>query len=460
MQFIEGYEDARAAVQRSNSARAFTAQPETENLVRDICEAVRSEGDEAVLRFEREFDCPTLELSGLRVTPEEIEDAWQSLPAEVQAALQRAADNIEFFHKKQPVGDWSTVSPDGVFLGQRYTPIERVGLYAPNQRAALPSSVLMVAIPARVAGVRDLVLASPPSRDGSLHPIVLAAARIAGITEIYKIGGAVAMAALALGTQSVRAVDKIVGPANIYGTLAKKYLFGSVGIDGLYGPSDLVILCDDTGRRGVQENSAPHASQLAADLIAQAEHGADSWVCLITTSRLLCAAVMSEVESQLEASPRAEVLRESLQNALILCVDSLDEACALSDLAAPEHLEIWSRDALSVSNRMRHAGAIFLNTPVPLGDYIAGPSHTLPTGGTARYSHGVGVDTFLKRTSIIAASRESMAGLCDDLSIIAQLEDLPGHAAAVQRAVAMRSETANTFDEDDPWNELPEIESV
>ncbi|HEX8235999.1 MAG TPA: histidinol dehydrogenase [Abditibacteriaceae bacterium] len=434
MQLIEGYEGARAALQKSNAARAFSAQPEIEARVRDICEAVRAEGDEALLRFERQFDCATFELGQLRVAPQEIEAAWQSLPGEVQSALQRAADNIAYFHRKQPVGDWTTVSPDGVFLGQRYTPIERVGLYAPGGLAAYPSTVLMIGIPAQVAGVSQVVLCSPPAADGSLHPVILAAARVAGITEIYRLGGAPAMAAMALGTASVRAVDKLVGPGNLYVTLAKKYLYGTVGIDGLYGPSEVVVLCDHTGRRGVQENSAPHAAQLAADLVAQAEHGADSFVCLVATSRLLCAAVMSEVESQMEVSPRKEVLRQSLQNALVLCVDSLDEACALCDEAAPEHLEIWSRDALALSTRIRHAGAIFLNTPVPLGDYIAGPSHTLPTGATARFAHGVGVETFLKRTSLIAASSDSIARLANDLNTIAHLEDLPGHAAAVQRA--------------------------
>jgi histidinol dehydrogenase len=373
-----------------------------------------------------------------------MEAAWQSLPGEVQNALQRAADNIAYFHRKQPVGDWTTVSPDGVFLGQRYTPIERVGLYAPGGLAAYPSTVLMLGVPAQVAGVSEVVLCSPPATDGSLHPVILAAARVAGITEIYRLGGAPAIAALGYGTASVRAVDKLVGPGNLYVTLAKKYLYGAVGIDGLYGPSEVVVLCDHTGRRGVQENSAPHAAQLAADLVAQAEHGADSFVCLVATSRLLCAAVLSEVESQLEASPRRDILRQSLQDGLVLCVDSIDEACALCDLAAPEHLEIWSRDALSLSTRIRHAGAIFLNTPVPLGDYIAGPSHTLPTGSTARFAHGVGVETFLKRTSLIAASADAIGRLASDLDVIAQVEELPGHAAAVQRAA-----TQNTLLRDD-----------
>jgi histidinol dehydrogenase len=434
MQIIEGYEAAREALLKANAARAFSAQPELERTVREICEAVRAEGDAALLRFERQFDCPTLDLAQLRVPAREMDAAWESLPSAAQRALQRAADNIEYFHRRQPCGDWFTTSRDGIFLGQRYTPIERVGMYAPNYRAAYPSTVLMLAVPARVAGVRELVLASPPARDGSSHPVILAAAKVAGITEIYKIGGAPAMAALAYGTAAVPAVDKIVGPGSIYVTLAKKYLYGTVGIDGLYGPSEVVVLAD----AGQLSEEAAHsasalAPQLAADLIAQAEHGADSFVCLIATSRALCEAVLQEIEVQLDLSTRAGILRESLRDAPALCVRSLDEACALSDLAAAEHVEVWSRDALALSARLRHAGAVFLNTPVPLGDYIAGPSHTLPTGATARFAHGIGVETFLKRTSVVSASPHSIATLSGDLEFLATLEDLPGHAAAVNR---------------------------
>ena len=297
-------------------------------------------------------------------------------------------------------------------------------MYAPNYRAAYPSTVLMLAMPARVAGVRDLVLASPPSRDGSAHPMILAAAKVAGIEEIYKVGGAAAMAALAYGTDTVRAVDKIVGPGSIYVTLAKKHLYGTVGIDGLYGPSEVVVLADDT------PETAALAPQLAADLIAQAEHGADSFVCFISPSATLCQDVMRHVEAQIRTGGRAEILRESLAHSLVLAVASMEEALTLCDLVAPEHAEIWSHSALALLPKLSHVGAVFLNTPVPLGDYIAGPSHTLPTGSTARFAQGIGVETFLKRTSVIAASRESITALAGDLEILATLEDLPGHAAA------------------------------
>lgn len=424
MRLIEGYEKSRATLEAANAARAMTASPEIEAVVREICEEVRTRGDEAVLEIERRFDCPTLEIGQLRVSEAEIETAWTSLPANAQKALQRAADNIEVFHRAQPVGDWFTTSPDGAFLGQRYTPIERAGMYAPNYRAAYPSTVLMLAMPAKVAGVREMVLASPPGRDGASHPMILAAARVAGVSEIYKVGGAAAMAALAYGTASIPKVDKIVGPGSIYVTLAKKHLYGTVGIDGLYGPSEVMVLTD-----GAPDTLAL-APQLAADLIAQAEHGADSFVCFVSPSHEVCDFVARQVEAQVARSSRAEILRESLRNSLILCVDTLDEAIELTNLAAPEHAEVWSRDALALLPQIKHVGAVFLNTPVPLGDYIVGPSHTLPTGATARFAQGVGVETFLKRTSVIAASQATMAALAEDLATLALLEDLPGHAAA------------------------------
>jgi histidinol dehydrogenase len=424
MRVLEGTSAARAALLEANAARAFAANPQIEAQVRDICEAVRLHGDDALLEFSRQFDCPNLELSQIRVSRAEIDAAFDALAPDARGALERAAGNIETFHARQNVPDWSFTSTEGALLGQRYTPIERVGLYAPNGRAAYPSTVLMLAMPAKVAGVKQIALATPASRDGLAHPVILAAAKIAGIEEIYKIGGAVAMAAFAYGTQTVPKVDKVVGPGSIYLTLAKKYLFGTVGIDGLYGPSEVAILADE----------GANPAQIAADLIAQAEHGADSFVCLFSHLPQLVEEVQNEVEAQVAASSRAKILLESLQNALICRVDSLEDACQLCDLAAAEHVEIWSHDAFALSSKISNAGAIFLNTPVPLGDYIAGPSHTLPTGATARFASGVGVDTFLKRTSLVGAPREAIAALADDLEIIAHLENLPGHAAAVRRA--------------------------
>ena len=424
MQKVEGYAAARAAIHSANAARAFGASPAIEAAVRQICDDVRARGDDAVLEACRQFDCPDLQLDDLRATATEIENAWSELPAKAQRALERAASNLEAFHRAQKPGDFTFTSPDGAQLGNRWTPIPRVGLYAPNGRAAYPSTVLMLALPARVAGVKDVVLATPTGKNGIAHPVILAAAYVAGISEIYKVGGAAAMAALAYGTKTIPRVDKLVGPGSIYLTLAKKYLFGTVGIDGLYGPSEVAIVA----------NQNANAAQIAADLLAQAEHGADSFVTFLTPSRELLHAVESEIETQSNASPRAKLARAALENSLLCRVETMEEACELCDQIAAEHVEIWSDDAPKWADKIPNAGAIFLNCPVPLGDYIIGPSHTLPTGATARFASGVGVDTFLKRTTIVEAPKASIASLADDLETIALLEELPGHAAAVRRA--------------------------
>ena len=424
MQRLEGNVATRAAILSSNVARAFTASPEIENAVRQICDDVRARGDEAVIENCRQFDCPDLQIENLRVTESEVEAAWDALPNKAKNALLRVAHNLEAFHTAQKPQDFTFDSPDGARLGNRWTPIARAGIYAPNGRAAYPSTVLMLAMPAAVAGVRDVVLATPAGKDGNAHPVILAAAKVAGITEIYKVGAAAAMAAMAFGTETIPRVDKLVGPGSIYMTLAKKHLFGVVGIDGLYGPSEVAIIADE----------GADAAQIAADLLAQAEHGADSFVAFLTPSHDLLNEVESEIESQSQQSPRAKLARQALENSLLCRVETMEDACELCDLIAAEHVEIWSDDAGKWANQIPNAGAIFLNCPVPLGDYIIGPSHTLPTGATARFASGVGVDTFLKRTTMVEASKASIAQLADDLETIALLEELPGHAAAVVRA--------------------------
>ncbi|RYX86521.1 histidinol dehydrogenase [bacterium] len=426
MQFFDGLASAREAVQQANATRAQAASAATEEAVRSICDDVRSRGDEALLDAGRRFDCPTLQLDDLRVQADEIEAAWHSMPDNAKRALERAARNIEAYHQLQKPYDFSFQSPEGATLGARYTPVERAGIYAPNGRAAYPSTVLMLAIPARVAGVRDVVLATPAGKDGNAHPVILAAAHVAGVREIWKMGGAAAVAAFAYGTERISKVDKIAGPGSVYFTLAKKLVFGEVGVDGLYGPSEVAIIAD--------EQQLQRAPQLAADLLAQAEHGGDSFVLFVSPSQAVCDAVQSELETQTNESPRARFALEALENSLMCRVDSMEEACVLTSEAALEHVEIWSDKARQWSESVSHAGAMFLNTPVPLGDYIIGPSHTLPTGGTARFTSGVGVDTFLKRTSIVEAPSQAIAALADDLEIIALLEDLPGHAAATKKA--------------------------
>jgi histidinol dehydrogenase len=420
MQLTQGFQNALAATRQANAARQPGASTEIETAVHEICQAVQADGDVALLRYERQFGCPTLQASDLRVDQNEANAAWNSVSDSAKKALQHAANNIEEFHRHQPRGDWNAVSKDDVNYGQRYLSIERVGLYAPHGRAVYPSTVLMLGIPAKVAGVPEIVLASPADKTGKAHPLILAAAQIAGIEEIYKIGGAQGMAALAYGTATIPRVDKIAGPGSIYVTLAKKYLYGTVGIDGLFGPSEVAILAD--------KNADP--ARLAIDLMAQAEHGADSFVCLIVPSQELASKVLLALEEKIKDHSREEILRQSLSTSSLFVVDRIDEAITLCNEIAAEHIEIWSNDAHSISQKIKHAGAIFLNTPVPFGDYIAGPSHTLPTGTTARFAAGVGVDTFLKRSSIVSAPPEALAKMSEDLATLATLEELPAHAAA------------------------------
>jgi histidinol dehydrogenase len=423
MQLTTGFQNALVATRQSNAVRQPSASPEIETVVREICQAVQADGDDALLRYERQFGCSILQTSDLRVNQNEVNAAWNSVSDSAKKALQHAADNIEEFHRHQPRGDWNAASKDGVNYGQRYLPIERVGLYAPHGRAVYPSTVLMLGIPAKVAGVPEVVLASPADKSGKAHPLILAAAQIAGIQEIYKIGGAQAMAALAYGTATVPRVDKIAGPGSIYVTLAKKYLYGNVGIDGLFGPSEVAILADDNA----------DSARLAIDLMAQAEHGADSFVCLIVTSQELASKVLLSLETKVNGHLREEILRQSLSTSSLFVVDHIGEAITLCNEIAAEHVEIWSDDAQSFSQKIKHAGAIFLNTPVPFGDYIAGPSHTLPTGTTARFAAGVGVDTFLKRSSVVAASKDALPKMSEDLTILATLEELPAHADAAKQ---------------------------
>jgi len=424
MQLIQGFQNAIEATRQANDARQPGASPEIETAVREICQAVQTQGDAALLRYERQFGCPTLQTKDLRVDQKERNAAWNNVSDSAKNALLHAANNIEEFHRHQPRGDWNAVSRDSVYYGQRYTPIERAGLYAPHGRAVYPSTVLMLGIPAKVAGVPEIVLASPADKTGNAHPLILAAAQIAGIEEIYKAGGAQAMAALAYGTATIPRVDKIAGPGSIYVTLAKKYLYGTVGIDGLFGPSEVAIVADN--------NADP--SRLAIDLMAQAEHGADSFVCLIVTSNELAQKVLLALEAKVKDHPREEILRQSLAVSSLFVVEQIDEAITLCNEIAAEHVEIWSGDAQLLSQKIKHAGAIFLNTPVPFGDYIAGPSHTLPTGTTARFAAGVGVDTFLKRSSIVNAPADALKKMSEDLATLAELEQLPAHAEAAKHA--------------------------
>lgn len=396
-----------------------------QTAVNDITARVRDNGDAAVLAFTRKFDWPEATLAGLQVTPAELEEAFAATEPAVLRAMERAAANIRRYHERQMPQDWLTDVGDGLMLGQRHTPVDSVACYVPTRKASIPSSLLMSVVPAQVAGVPRIVVMGPCRDDGSMPAGVLAAAKLLGITEIYKLGGAVAMAAAAYGTATFPKLDKVVGPANIFGTLAKKALYGDIGVDGLYGPSEVVIIADGT---------VP-AAWVATDLLSQSEHGEDSQSVLITDDADYARAVQAAVAIQTDASPRAQYLGVALANrgAVILTRD-MAEAVAMANLLAAEHLELAVADPPFLLQYIRHAGSILMGayTPVPVGDYFAGPSHILPTGRTARFSSGLGVMDFLKRSSLIEASRDWLAASAGDIATLADHEGLDAHAGSIR----------------------------
>jgi histidinol dehydrogenase len=402
-----------------------TDDPALERDVREIVRRVAQEGDAALLEFTRRFDRLELGDAGeLRVTAEELEEAEAAVESELLATMRRAAENIRSFHQRQAEQGFVDVLPDGSVLGQRVLPLHSVGVYVPGGRAAYPSSVLMNVIPARVAGV-DRVVMVTPAPDGQVEPAVLAAARVAGVDEIYRIGGAQAVAALAYGTATVPHVDKIVGPGNRWVAEAKRQVFGRVDIDMVAGPSEILVLADLTA----------DPLHVAADLIGQAEHDPDAISWLVTDHAPLADAVPAALERLLAANPRREIARASLEaNGLILVVPDRDAAAQAANLRAPEHLELLVAEPWELLGRIRNAGAVFLgpSSPEPVGDYFAGPNHVLPTGGTARWASPLGVYDFVKRTSLIGYSAARLREHGADIIRFAEAEGLHGHAAAIR----------------------------
>ncbi|TCS81803.1 histidinol dehydrogenase [Tepidibacillus fermentans] len=395
---------------------------EKRQRVLEIIQQVRMNGDKALLAFTKEFD--HVELSSLRVPVEEIEQADQKEDSAFVSALKEAAEKIRSFHQKQKRESWFSTEEDGTILGQKVTPMDRVGIYVPGGTAAYPSSVLMNAIPAQVAGVKEIVMVTPPNRDGKVNPHVLLAAKILGIDEVYAVGGAQAVAALAYGTETIKPVDKIVGPGNIFVALAKREVFGQVGIDMIAGPSEIAIVAD--------ENANP--IYLAADLLSQAEHDPMASSVLWTTSESLAEAVQLEVEKQLQQLPRERIARESIENyGGIIVVESLEEAFKQVNQMAPEHLEVMVEQPFAWLPKIKHAGAIFLGTysSEPVGDYFAGPNHVLPTSGTARFSSPLNVDDFIKKSSIIAYSKEALFEHGKKIITLAEKEGLHAHGKAI-----------------------------
>ncbi len=402
--------------------RDLRAEQDVEEVVDAIIADVRARGDAALRDYALRFDGARLE--ELEVSAQEMDQALADADPYFLDTLRMAAANIEAFHRRQLRDSFVMTEQDGVILGQKYTPVERAGVYVPGGTAAYPSTVLMDVIPARVAGVPEIVMVTPAGRDGRVAPAILAAAAVAGVTRIFKAGGAQAVAALAYGTESVPVVDKIVGPGNIYVATAKRKVYGKVGIDMIAGPSEILVLAD----------GGCNPAWVAADLLSQAEHDRLASPVLVTDSEALALAVQAEVEAQLDALPRRDIARASVETGgkIILC-GSLDQAVDVCNIIAPEHLELCVEDPFALLGRIKNAGSIFLgrNVPEALGDYFAGPNHTLPTSGTARFSSPLGVDDFVKRSSFIYYTREALGRVKDRIAGFAEAEGLHAHARSV-----------------------------
>lgn len=410
------------------SQRGLAFSKKDHEKVARIVADVRKNGDNALIQYVNRFDAPDMKLSDIRVSDAEMTDAVRKVNADFLGALDRAADQIGRFHQRQVRQSWILTDRPGTLVGQLVNPVDAAGLYVPGGKSGkipLVSSVLMGAVPAKIAGVKEIVMATPPTADGGVSPYLLAAARKAGVDAVYKIGSAWAIAALAYGTQTVPRVDVIVGPGNIYVTLAKKIVSGTVGIDMIAGPSEILVLAD----------SAANPTFIAADLLSQAEHDALASAILVTDSRKIAVAVSEEVKKQLILLDRRDIAQASLADyGAIFIVNHMDEAVALANKFAPEHLELMVRTPFDFIGKLRHAGAIFMGdyTPEPVGDYIAGPNHVLPTAGTARYASALSVDNFIKKTSIIQYDREAFLAEAPDIIRLAEVEGLSAHARSVK----------------------------
>lgn len=396
-----------------------------ESAVAEIIETVKKGGDEALFSYTEKFDHCKMDAAHIRVTREEIDEAYQKVDADFVEVMKKSAANIRAFHEKQLRNSWFDPKPDGTILGMKILPIAIAGVYVPGGKAAYPSSVLMNVLPAKVAGVERIIMTTPPGADGKVNPGTLVAAHIAGVDEIYKVGGAQAIAAMAFGTQSIPKVDKITGPGNIFVALAKKACFGYVSIDSIAGPSEILVIADETA----------NPRYVAADLLSQAEHDELASAILITTSKTLADQVSIEVDRFVASLSRREIIEKSLNNyGYILLVDSLDEAADTANEIASEHLEILTKDPFAMMTKIRNAGAIFLGeySSEPLGDYFAGPNHVLPTNGTARFFSPLNVDDFLKKTSIISYSRPALEKIHQDIECFAENEGLTAHANSIR----------------------------
>ena len=395
-----------------------------EAAVADILANVKEKGDEALFSYTKEFDKVEVTPETIRVTEEEIEEAYKAVDASLLEVIRKALVNIRSYHEKQRQNSWFTSTENGTMLGQKVTPLNRVGVYVPGGKAVYPSSVLMNIVPAKVAGVPHIVMTTPPGKDGKVNPSTLVAAKEAGADEIYKVGGAQAIGALAYGTASIPKVDKIVGPGNIFVALAKKTVYGHVSIDSIAGPSEILVLADETA----------NAHYVAADLLSQAEHDEMASAILITTSTELAQNVEKEIEGYLKVLSRKEIIEKSLENfGYILIAEDMDEAIEAANEIASEHMEIVTKNAFEVMMKVRNAGAIFIGkySSEPLGDYFAGPNHVLPTNGTAKFFSALSVDDFIKKSSIVYYSRSALQEIHKDIIQFASSEQLTAHANSI-----------------------------
>ena len=427
LRIVRDPEQAQTELQRLSSRTAQTQQSEARERVDAILAAVRNRGDAAIADFTEQFD-------GFRPLPmavpqEELEQAWTTLPTNLRDALELAHRRITDFHQRQRPADLAVTGPHGEQLGRRWRPVQRAGLYVPGGRAAYPSTVLMNAVPARVAGVKELVICSPAGRDGEVNTVVLAAAHLAGVKTVFRLGGAQAIAAMAYGSESVPKVDVISGPGNLYVTLAKQAVYGQVAIDSLAGPSEVLVIADHSAQ----------PDQVAADLLAQAEHDPLAAAVLITTDHALADGINAAVAEQLTNHPRREICEAALRDwGLVVVCDDLESCARLSDSFAPEHLELLVERPEPLADRIQNAGAIFLGpwSPEAVGDYLAGPNHTLPTCGAARFSGALSVETFMRHTSLIGFNRAALEATGSAVQELAISEGLHSHAESVRRRLS------------------------
>ena len=424
MRILKLTEDTRKDILQNLLKRSPNNYGEFEGRVNAIIEEVRNNRDQAVFNYTKQFDGADINAGNILVTEEEIAEAYEQVDTTLLAVIRKSLVNIKKYHEKQVQNSWFTTE-DGIILGQKVTALATVGVYVPGGKAVYPSSVLMNVLPAKVAGVDRIVMCTPPGKDGKVYPSTLVAAKEAGVDEIYKVGGAQAIAAMAFGTESVPKVDKIVGPGNIYVALAKKAVFGYVSIDSIAGPSEILVLADGTA----------NPRYVAADLLSQAEHDEMASAILITTSPKLAEEVSAEIDQFVAELSRKEIIQKSLDNyGYILVADNMEEAIDTVNAIASEHMEIVTADPFHVMTKIRNAGAIFIGeySSEPLGDYFAGPNHVLPTNGTAKFFSALSVDDFIKKSSIISYSREALEKVHKDIEQFAECEKLTAHANSIR----------------------------